>query len=380
MVLCHSPLVIRPALSDIVDTPLASLINDIATLRMLIIPHQVVEQVFTMSTAIDVMRDALLLLERGDAVQPMRMAMPVPGDRGTFWIMPGLVGTPATLGLKALTAYPGNHGTAFEAHQGAVLLFGDHGELLALVDATALTATRTAAVSAVATAALARPDASELAILGAGSQAMSHIEAMACVRPVSRVRVWSRTAAHAERGARSARERFGLKVVACVSVEEAVAGADIICTATGAQRAILERRWVQPGTHINAVGSGSSSARELAGDVLGSARVFVDNRESALREAGDIILAISDGLFAANDIIGDLGGVLAGRVVGRSTADEITVFKSVGLAVEDVAAARATYDACLRLGVGQHVAFGAAGGTDRLSSLAGRAAVAQCGF
>lgn len=335
---------------------------------MLIINHQDVERVLTMPTAIDVMRDTLLSLERGDAVQPMRTAMPLPADRGIFWIMPAVAGTPASLGLKALTAYPGNHGTAFDTHQGAVLLFGDHGELLALVDATALTATRTAAVSAVATAALARPDASELAILGSGSQAMAHVEAMACVRPISRVRVWSRTAAHAEHCAQAARARFGLVVDACTSVEAAVDGAGIICTTTGAHRAILEGRMVQAGTHINAVGSGSPAARELDGEVLRSARVFVDRTDSALREAGDIILAIADGLFAAGDIAGDVGAVLAGRVVGRSTPAEITVFKSVGLAAEDVAAARATYDACVRVGLGQHVAFGTASGRAPLSS------------
>ncbi|CAN5918642.1 ornithine cyclodeaminase family protein [soil metagenome] len=329
---------------------------------MLIIDHRAVEQVFTMPIAIDVMRDALLSLERGDALQPMRTAMTLPGDRDMFWIMPAVAGTPASLGLKALTAYPGNHGTAFDTHQGAVLLFGEYGELLALVDATALTATRTAAVSAVATAALARPDATDLAILGSGSQAMAHVQAMTCVRPISRVRVWSRTSAHAERFAHSVRERFGVAVSAHDSVQAAVDGAGIICTTTGAQHPILERRWVQAGTHINAVGSGSRAARELEGDILRSARVFVDRTDSALREAGDIVLAIAEGLFAAGDIAGDVGAVLAGRIVGRARPEEITLFKSVGLAIEDVAAARATYDACRRLGLGLAVPFGTAVG------------------
>lgn len=329
---------------------------------MLIINHREVEQVFTMPIAIDVMRGALLSLERGDAAQPMRTAMTLPADRGIFWIMPAVAGTPASLGLKALTAYPGNHGSAFDTHQGAVLLFGEHGELLAIVDATALTATRTAAVSAVATAALARADATELAVLGSGHQAMAHVQAMTCVRPISRVRVWSRTSAHADRFAQAAHERFGLVVTAHDSVKAAIDGAGIICTTTGAQQPIVERRWVQAGTHINAVGSGSRAARELDGDILRSARVFVDRTDSALREAGDIVLAIGDGLFAAGDIAGDLGAVLAGRIVGRSGPDEITLFKSVGLAVEDVAAARATYDACRRLGLGHDVPFGTAAG------------------
>ena len=220
----------------------------------------------------------------------------------------------------------------------------------------------TAEMAAVATAALARADATDLAILGSGSQAMAHVQAMTCVRPISRVRVWSRTSAHADRFAQAAHERFGLVVTAHDSVKAANDGAGIICTTTGAQQPIVERRWVQAGTHINAVGSGSRAARELDGDILRSARVFVDRTDSALREAGDIVLAIGDGLFAAGDIAGDLGAVLAGRIVGRSGPDEITLFKSVGLAVEDVAAARATYDACRRLGLGHDVPFGTAAG------------------
>ncbi len=328
---------------------------------MLIINHRAVEQVFAMPVAIDVMREALLSLDRGDAVQPMRTAMALPHDRGIFWIMPAVGGTPASLGLKALTACPDNIGTAFDTHQGAVLLFGEHGELLALVDATALTATRTAAVSAVATAVLARADATDLAILGSGSQAMAHLQAMTCVRSIARVRVWNRTRAHADRFAKAATDRFGLRVTTHDSVQAAVDGADIICTTTGAVHPILERRWMRAGAHINAVGSGSPTARELDGDVLQAARVFVDRTESALREGGDVVLAIGDGQFAAGDIAGDLGAVLAGRVVGRSSPDEITLFKSVGLAVEDVAAARATYDACRQLGLGHDVPFGTAG-------------------
>ena len=328
---------------------------------MLIIGRRDVEQVLTMPVAIDVMRDTLRSLECGDAVQPMRTAMTLPDDKGIFWIMPAVAGTPSSLGLKALTAYPGNQGTAFDTHQGAVLLFGDHGELLALVDATAITATRTAAVSGVATDALARPEASMLAILGSGSQALAHVEAMLCVRPIARIRVWGRSAATAAEFACTVRERFAVAVFVSDSAQAAVADADIICTTTGAQRPILEGRWVLAGTHVNAVGSGSPVARELDGDMLRLARVFVDRTDSALREAGDIILAISDGVFTAADIAGDLGAVLTGRIAGRATAEEITVFKSVGLAVEDVAAARATYDACCRLGMGQEVNFRAPG-------------------
>jgi ornithine cyclodeaminase len=325
---------------------------------MLIADHQDVTRALTMRRAIDVMHETLLALERGQALQPLRTMMKVPGDRGAFWIMPSFAGAPASLGIKVITAYPGNAGTAYDTHQGAVLLFGDHGELLAIVDATAITAIRTAAVSGVATDVLARADSRVLAILGSGAQAMSHLEAVTAVRAITEVRVWSRTPANAERFAREAGDRFRLEVAAHASVEEAVRDADVVCTTTAAHTPILVGAWLRPGTHINAVGSGSGTDRELDGSTVRLARVFVDRMESAMREAGDLLLAIDEGAVTADGFAGELGGVLAGRVQGRRTADEVTLFKSVGLGAEDVAAARATYGECRRLGLGREVAFG----------------------
>lgn len=327
---------------------------------MLVVNRQDVERALTMPAAIDAMREVLIALDRGEAFQPDRSSFEVPGSTDRCWLMPAYAGAPATLGVKVLTAFHGNAGSRFDAHQGAVLLFGAHGELLALVDATSITATRTAAVSAVATDTLARPESTRLAILGAGAQALSHLEAMRCVRPITEVRVWNRTRAHAERFAKVARERDGLEVVVCETVEVAVRDADIICTATGALTPMVTGGIVRAGAHINAVGSGVATHRELASAVVREARVYVDRRESALTEAGDIVLAIADGAIDETHIVGEIGAVLTGRAPGRQSPDEITLFKSVGLGAEDVAAARLIYARCLAEGLGARVAFGEA--------------------
>ncbi len=325
---------------------------------MLVVDREAVQQTLGMTAAIDAMRHALMALDRGEALQPDRSNFSLPLQDNVCWLMPAYGGSPASLGVKVLTAFPANAGTAHETHQGAVLLFGERGELLALIDATSITAIRTAAVSAVATDALARGDAERLAILGSGAQALSHLEAMLCVRQVSHVRVWSRTAEHAERFANDARMRFGANVEVSGTVADAVADADIICTATGALTPILGEGLVRDGAHINAVGSGSALHRELSTGVLRRATVYVDRLASALREAGDILLAIADGGITESHVAGEIGGVLTGRIPGRQSADEVTLFKSVGLGIEDVAAARLVYSECVRLGLGHEIAFG----------------------
>ena len=328
---------------------------------MLVVDRQDVERAMPMSAAIDAMREVLMALDRGTAVQPLRSSFELPGSHDRCYLMPAYAGAPAALGVKVLTALHGNAGTPFDVHQGAVLLFGAHGELLALIDATSITATRTAAVSAVATDVLARQDAGRLTILGSGAQADSHLDAMMCVRAIAHVSVWSRNTEHAERFANAARERVGVgvSVAVCATVRDAVRDADIICATTAAHSPIVEEGMVPRGAHINAVGSGSAVNRELASRVVRDARVYVDRLESALNEAGDIVLAIADGSISETDIVGEIGGVLTARRQGRQTADEITLFKSVGLGAEDVAAASAIYWACVANGYGTRVPFGA---------------------
>jgi ornithine cyclodeaminase len=223
------------------------------------------------------------------------------------------------------------------------------------LEAGAVTAVRTAAVSAVATRQLAVAGAADLAILGAGTQAVTHLEAMCVVRPIKRVRIWNRTPSHAVSLAQVAQEKFGLAAEVVNGPKEAVSGATIICTVTGAPEPILKGDWLSPGSHINAVGSSVASTRELDSDAVAKARLFVDSRESALNEAGDLLIPIQEGRVTQAHIQAELGEVLIGRHPGRTSPTEITLFKSLGLGIEDVAAARYVVEQARRAGAGTEV-------------------------
>lgn len=326
---------------------------------MLVLTQADVQRLLPMDACMDVMTDALKSLARGDAVLPLRHIHRLPDAGGLLALMPAYVATLQATGLKAITVFPGNHGTAFDSHQGAVLLFDtQHGQLQAIVDATAITAIRTAAVSGVATRALARPNATVLAILGSGVQARSHLSAMTHARRITEVRVWSRDGERARRFADREAERHGVPVSVHDSVQTAVDGADIICTTTASTRPVLHGAWIASGTHINAVGASVATSRELDTPAVVGARVIVDRRESALNEAGDIIEPLREGAIDATHIAGELGEVLLGRVVGRQTPAEITLFKSLGLAIEDLAAAHYVHQQARALGVGVPVDLG----------------------
>lgn len=323
-------------------------------MSLLVLSHADVTRILTMEACIEVMAAALAATSRGDAVLPLRSLVWTPDRTGALGVMPGFLGAPASLGLKIVSIFPGNHGTARDSHQGLVALFDvAHGTPLAILDASSITAIRTAAVSAVATRALARDLAGDLALLGAGVQAVSHLAAMRAVRPVRRVRVWSRSRAHAERFAAAA----GVAVDVMDDVRAAVDGADLICTTTAARTPILEGAWLAPGVHINAVGACVATARELDAAAVARARLVVDRRESALAEAGDFLLARSDGAVGDDHILGELGDVLLGRLVGRRSPTDVTLFKSLGIAIEDLAAAHYVYTQALATGAGVAVPF-----------------------
>jgi ornithine cyclodeaminase len=299
-----------------------------------------VRELLTMDTCVEAMAEALKTFARGDAVLPLRSMLWLPDRRGLLGLMPAYLGSPALLGLKVVSVMPGNHGTAYESHQGTVMLFEvEHGSPVAMMDASTITEIRTAAVSGVATRALARQDAGDLAILGSGVQARSHLDAMKAVRRLRRVRVWSRDAANARAFAERESRRHGLRVEASPSAREAVAGADLICTTTAAKSPVLEGAWLAPGVHINAVGACFKDARELDTAAVAGARLFVDCRESALNEAGDVLIPRGEGAIGDDHIVGELGEVLLERVPGRRGPGERTLFKSLGIAVEDLAAA-----------------------------------------
>jgi len=322
-----------------------------------------------MSVCMDAMVDVFRTLARGEALLPLRQVLHLPGGKGAFAVMPAvLAGSTQTtaLGVKAITVMPDNHGTPYDSHQGAVLLFeGGHGSLQAILDASALTAIRTAAVSGVATRALAREDAGDLAILGTGVQAETHLEAMLLARRVRRVRAWSRDAAHVGAFADRSARRHGVAVEPAASAREAVAGADIVCTVTSAHEPIVEAEWIAPGAHVNAVGASVRTARELDSATVARARLFVDRRESALAEAGDFLIPRAEGRIGDEHIEAELGELLlSGLRRPRSPAD-LTVFKSLGLAVEDVAAARVVHARALATGTGTWVELGGERGLGR---------------
>lgn len=329
--------------------------------RMLVLNQKEVTELLPMGACIDVMASTLATLARGDAVLPLRTIVVYPDGTGAFAVMPAYMGTPRTVGAKVITVMPGNHGTAFDSHQGAVLLFdADNGSVAAILDATPVTAIRTAAVSGVATRELARKDASTLAIIGSGVQAYTHLQAMCAVRPIKTLRVYSRNRANCQKLVDAARDRFKLDASVAATGADAVRGADIVCTTTSSKEPVLFGEWLTPGTHINAVGSSQPIARELDAQTVIRSRLYVDRRESALREAGDLLPLLNSGDITADHIVAELGDVLIGKAAGRASDAEITLFKSLGLAVEDLAAASYVYAEAVRRGVGTEVALGGA--------------------
>ena len=328
-------------------------------MKVLVLTQTEVEDLLPMDECILVMRDALTALARGQAHQPLRMVVRPPESSNLMILMPSVMsGAHAAFGLKALCIFPENPAIGKDAHQGAVMLFsGESGELLALMNASAITAIRTAAVSGVATELLARPGEVELAIVGSGVQAQSHLKAISCSRPVRRARVASRHFTHAHSFAEEMSHHYSFPVVAVETVEAAVKGADVIVTATTAPEPVLRREWVAPGAHINAIGASLPTMREIDTATVAAAGFFVDYRESTLKESGDYLLALREGAIGPDHIRAEIGEVLIGAEAGRTSSDEITLFKSLGLAVEDLAAAEYIYRKAQRMNIGTRVEF-----------------------
>jgi ornithine cyclodeaminase len=325
--------------------------------RTLIVSHSDVVRLLPMADCIDLMSDALGELARGNAQLPLRTVLKLSGGRNAFASMPATIGS--AIGAKVITVFPGNDSTAFDSHIGVVLYFeGTHGRLLAILDASSITAIRTAAVSGLATRLLARADAKVLAILGSGVQAMTHLEAMRCVRPLSEIRVWSRREDSAMAFAKKAGAQFSCEVRVTGNAEAAVRNADVVCTTTAASEPVLRGDWLAPGVHVNAVGSSVVSARELDSEAVRRARLYVDRRESVLAEAGDFLIPRKEGVINDTHIVGELGELVLGRVSGRRSAQEITLFKSLGIAIEDVASARFIYERAVKEGSGTWIEIG----------------------
>jgi ornithine cyclodeaminase/alanine dehydrogenase-like protein (mu-crystallin family) len=326
--------------------------------ELLILSGADVLRALPMSHCIEAVDRAMRSFSDLGADVPLRTIMQLPGGRNFFGAMPGYLDDPRGLGAKVLTVFPDNAKRGLASHVGVVLLFDtETGVPLAVMDAASITAIRTAAASAVATRALARKDASSLAVLGTGEQAMTHLEAISQVRKLQTVRIWGRSAVNARRLAEKSQARLALPIEVAATAEDAVTSADIVCTVTAAHEPILNGRWLAPGAHVCLVGSSRLSSREADDEVVARARFFVDSRNSARAEAGELQHALDAGIVTESHLLGEIGEVLNGSVQGRLADRDITVYKSLGIAVQDLAAAHVIYDRAVRDGIGARVPF-----------------------
>jgi len=290
---------------------------------------------------------------------PLRQVTWLSEKRAALATMPAYMPALESIGVKVITVFPGNLAAELDSHQGVVLLFeAKNGRLLAIMDASEITAIRTAAVSGVATRTLALPETPELAIFGSGVQAGTHLQAMMCVRRISRVRVWSRNHERAQDFVNRYSKEYALRMEAVAEAEEAARTADLICTTTAANSPVLAGEWLKPGVHINAVGAYGPSNRELDTAAVAQSRMYVDRRESVVHESGDFLIPCTEGAIGESHIAGELGELLTGKVKGRTSKKQITLFKSMGIAVEDLACANSIYGKMLKEGKGNTIELG----------------------
>ncbi len=297
----------------------------------------------TYELCIPIVRNAMIALSSGETKQLLRSYIPL-SDGRIFGVMPGALGAHAPFGAKLISVFRNNAAQGKQSHQGLVLLFDpDSGAPVCVVHGGEITAIRTAAASAVATDALALPNAHRLAILGTGEQALTHLRAIATIRNLDSAVIWGRSFERAQAFVAQHQPEFSFPVSCVATVEEAVADADIICTVTGASKPILKGAWIQPGTHVNLVGSSYRGPTEVDNDLVVRSRFIADSREGILRQGAEFLHAREAGLIGDDHIVAEIGEVLAGKIQGRRSPDEITVYKSIGHVVQDLATAWALH-------------------------------------
>jgi ornithine cyclodeaminase len=325
-------------------------------MSVLVLNAEEVESILTMQACIGIMSDAFKALNAGESRQPLRSLMWLPSKRGLLGMMPGYTGENDIFGIKSVSVFPENYKKGISSHKGVILLYeGDTGRLIAVLDAEEITAVRTAAVSALATDVLARRDASTLALLGAGVQGGQHLKSISLVRNISKVSVWDIVDESTKRFVDSESNHYNAEIVGANTAEEAVSDADIICTLTPAREPILMRDWVGAGAHINAVGACTPHQQELESTLVAQSRLYTDCRESLFNEPGDFLNPKKEGLITEDHVMGELGELLTGKAAGRESDDDITLFKSLGLAIEDLAAGYYVYDKAKESNIGTTV-------------------------
>jgi len=325
-------------------------------MSVLIINNVEVESILSMQACIGIMSDAFKALESGKSLQPLRSLMRLPSQKGLLGMMPGYTGENNIFGIKSISVFPENYKKGISSHQGVILLYeGESGRLMAVLDAEEITAVRTAAVSALATDVLARKDASTLAILGAGVQGRQHLKSISLVRSISKVFVWDISDQYTKTYVDEESKNTDTEIIGAKTAEEAVVDADIICTVTPSKEPILRHAWVKTGTHINAVGACTPNAQELESILVAQSRLYTDCRESLFNEPGDFLNPKREGLISEADVIGELGELLTGKAKGRESDDDVTLFKSLGLAIEDLASGYFVYEKALERSIGTPV-------------------------
>lgn len=297
----------------------------------------------TYDVCIPIVRDAMIAFSSGQTRQLLRSIIPL-SDGRFFGIMPGAMGAHAPFGAKLISVFPENFSKGIQSHQGVVVLFDpESGAPVCILHAGEITAIRTAAASAVATDVLARKDARRLALLGYGEQAQTHARALGKVRNIETITVWGRSLERARVFAGKMQSELGIPVTPTETVPAAVQGADIICTVSSAPEPILRGEWVRPGTHVNVVGSSYAEPAEIDNDLVVRSRFLVDSREGVLAQGAEFLRAKTAGWIGDDHIAGEIGEVLAGKLEGRRSPEEITIYKSLGHVVQDLASAWALY-------------------------------------
>jgi ornithine cyclodeaminase/alanine dehydrogenase-like protein (mu-crystallin family) len=320
-------------------------------LKVRVLNAALIRQLLTMDRCIRLMHRAFEMVAAGEAILPIRQALRTPDGRGLLGWMPGYIARPQWLGIKVISVYE-NFGTPFGSHQGMVLMFEtQHGAPAAILDARSITAIRTAAATAAATDVLAPPGARSLAIFGYGEQAGTHLDALLRVRPFEVVQIWGRDVRRAQQFAARAAEEHATRVAAVADARDA-AQADVICTLTAASEPFFQGAWLRAGQHLNLVGSGVPAAAEADEHTIARGRLFVDSRENALALAGEFVRAKARGLVTDDAVVGCVGDVIRGTVRARQAPGDITIFKSVGMACEDLIAADFVCSEAARLDAG----------------------------
>jgi len=320
----------------------------------LVLTESDVKALISMDDLIETMESALVEFSARRVQQPLRTIVTV-GERSFFGVMPAYMPALPALGTKLVTVFAGNAEVGLPTHLATIMLLDPAtGALVAIMDGRYITEARTAAVSAVSVRHLARADAGALAIVGSGVQARSHLEAIARVRQVRDVRVWSPSVERREAFASEMSATAGARIVPAADAREAVRDADIIVLATASREPVVRSAWVHDGAHICAVGACRPNQREMDGMLVARARLYVDSREGALAEAGDVVLAMAEGVIDAAHIAGELGEVVSATAPGRQSEHDVTIFKSLGMAVEDVAAAHLAWERAKVRGVGRN--------------------------